>query len=152
MLGWHKTVGSYIQKMRESHLLLVSRSKALASPNKSKRNNAEAHAWVYKQHLIAWEANDGCHAIHVPDYIHLQGRLCCFDVWLVVSNCQILERQAQSVKYAFSIYRFPASIPLVSGTSAREQLQKYNDFLRIQRIWRKNQAKAQKSIIFILSV
>ncbi len=36
--------GSYIQKMRESHLLLVSRSKALASPNKSKRNNAEAHA------------------------------------------------------------------------------------------------------------
>lgn len=44
-----------------------------------------------------------------------------FDIRL--GNCQIPERQAQSVKYAFPIYRFPPSIPPESETSAREQLQ-----------------------------
>ena len=38
-------------------------------------------------------------------------------------NCQIPKHQAQSVKYAFPIYRFPPSIPPESGTSAREHLQ-----------------------------
>ena len=59
---------------------------------------------------------------------HHYGRHCCLAFWQLVRNCQIPGCQSQSVKYAFSIYRFPPSIPPESETSVRERLQINNIF------------------------
>ena len=108
-------------------LLLVPRSEALASPVCRNETTPKPTHWYINDYRarssIGLSANSVMN-IHLLDvFVALM-----FDIRL--GNCQIPERQAQSVKYAFPIYRFPPSIPLKSETSAREQLQNKRKFTK----------------------
>ena len=117
-------------------------------------SNAEAHADMYIRDNTCKETKS-FRMQYVCRIIHIHERLCCFAVWQLIWNCQILECQEQSATRTPFLYIDPhPSVPPESGPRSENGYKvtkkKWNDkqlgqlFLQSSK---KAEAKRRQSLI-----